>query len=226
MELVHGHEADGGVLPFPQRTVGQDLRRAADHGSTRVDGGVAGDHAHVVLAQKSYQLEELFADQGFNGRGVVGDAAAQGKGPEVQAQSHQGLARARRRAQDHVVACHQVHQSFLLMGPGGLSRGLRPIQIGHEHVVEVRHRLLVVQLVCQSPQGPHPVSRGRRLGALLGLFQIFHGTKRLAFILIHGHTAAFPLRPAPVPPSRRIRNTPPRTKPAGIECSWTLFSHI
>ena len=71
MELVHGDIADVGALAFAQGGVRQNLGRAADDHGAGVDGGVARDHADVFFAEDVAQVEELLADQGFDGGGIV-----------------------------------------------------------------------------------------------------------------------------------------------------------
>ena len=116
VELVHGHAADVRMLAKAQRILGQDLGRAADDGRLAVYHHVTRDHAHVVLAEKVNQVEELLADQRLYGCRVVG-AAVRAVGDEEHAHSDHALARARGRAQDHVVARGQVKKGLLLMVP-------------------------------------------------------------------------------------------------------------
>ena len=71
VELVHGHAAHVGVLALAQRIVGKDFGRAADDGCLGVDMRIAGDHTDVIAAEYLYQVEELFADQGFDGGRVI-----------------------------------------------------------------------------------------------------------------------------------------------------------
>ena len=103
VELVHGHAADVGVLAKAECVLGKDLGGAADDGRIAVDHHVARDHAHVVLAEKVDQVEELLADQRFYGCRVVG-AAVRAVCYEEHAHGHHALARAGGGAQDHVVA--------------------------------------------------------------------------------------------------------------------------
>ena len=71
VELVHGHAAHVGALALAQRIVGKDFGRAADDGRLGIDMRIAGDHADVIAAEYLYQVEELFADQGFDGGRVI-----------------------------------------------------------------------------------------------------------------------------------------------------------
>ena len=71
MEFIHGHTADIGMTPLAQGLVGKNLRRAAYHWRIRIDMGVTGNHPHPVTPQNLDQIEELFRDQGLDGRRVV-----------------------------------------------------------------------------------------------------------------------------------------------------------
>ena len=116
VELVHRHAAHVAALALAQGLVGEDLRRAADDRGLGVDGGVSGDHAHVLAAEELHEVKELLADQGLDRGGVVG-APVRAHAHEAHAQGHHGLARARGRAQDEVVARRQRQQGLLLVGP-------------------------------------------------------------------------------------------------------------
>ena len=70
VELVHHDRADVGPRAFAQRDVGEDLRGAADDRRPLVDGGVAGEHADLLRAERLDQLEELLADQRLDRGGV------------------------------------------------------------------------------------------------------------------------------------------------------------
>ena len=48
VELVHNDLAEVRILTLAQGNIGENLRGAADNGRLRVDGGVAGNHAHVL----------------------------------------------------------------------------------------------------------------------------------------------------------------------------------
>ena len=78
--------------------------------------GVSGDHTHVLTAQDRHKVKELLADQGLDG-GRVEEAAPRAQGEKAQPQRHERLAAARGRAQDHIVARHEVKQGLLLVGP-------------------------------------------------------------------------------------------------------------
>ena len=116
VELVHGDDAHVAVLALAQGLVGQDLGRAADDGRLRVDGRVAGDHADVLLAEELDEVEELLADQGLDGGGVVG-AAVGAHAHEGEAEGDHRLTGAGRGAQDQVVAGSEVEKRLLLVGP-------------------------------------------------------------------------------------------------------------
>jgi hypothetical protein len=70
-------------VAFAQREVGEDFGGAADEGRVGVDGGVAGEHADVVVAELLAQFEELLGHERFDGRGVEGGALV-GEGVEVR----------------------------------------------------------------------------------------------------------------------------------------------
>lgn len=99
-------ERDAEVIARTAMGVPQALRPVPEEGtldSVAVDDHVAGDHAHVLAAQHVHQVEEFFAHQRLNGRGVVG-ALAGAQRHEAESQRHQALARAGRGAQHHVRA--------------------------------------------------------------------------------------------------------------------------
>ena len=127
MELVHGDAAHVALLALAERLVGQDLGRAADDGRLGVDGGVAGDHADVLLAKELDEVKELLADQGLDGGGVVG-AAVRADAHESKAQGNHGLAGAGGRAQDEVVSGREVQEGLLLVGPQLYAARLDPAQ--------------------------------------------------------------------------------------------------
>ena len=127
VELVHGDAAHVALLALAERLVGQDLGRAADDGRLGVDGGVAGDHADVLLAKELDEVKELLADQGLDGGGVVG-AAVRADAHEGKAQGNHGLAGAGGRAQDEVVSGREVEEGLLLVGPQLYAARLDPAQ--------------------------------------------------------------------------------------------------
>ena len=91
VELVHDDLADVGLRAVAQRDRGQHLGGAADDRRLGVDRGVAGHHADILRSEDLAQREELLADQGLDGRGVVA-ALAVGERGEVRAGRDQGLA--------------------------------------------------------------------------------------------------------------------------------------
>ena len=91
VELVHCDVADVGPLALAKGRVCQDLGRAADDHGTGVDGGVARDHADVLLAEDVAQVEELLAHQGLDGGGVI-RLPALAQSEEVHAEGHHRLA--------------------------------------------------------------------------------------------------------------------------------------
>ena len=62
---------DESIRPFAQRLIRQDLLGAADDGRFGVDMHITRDHANVVAAEELNQVEELLADQRFDGRRIV-----------------------------------------------------------------------------------------------------------------------------------------------------------
>ena len=116
MELVHGDATDVGVLSLAQRLVGKDLGSAADDGGTGVDMRIAGDHADVVAAQDIDQVEELLADEGLDGGGVVCTLTAR-HCHEHHTERDERFAGTGRRAEDDVATCSQGEQRVLLMRP-------------------------------------------------------------------------------------------------------------
>ena len=169
VELVHGHAAHVGPHALAQRLVGQDLRRAADHGRLRVDVRIAGDHAHVLAPEDVHQIEEFLAHERLDGRRVVRTAAG-GQRHEVHSQRHERLARARGRAQYHVVAHHEVHEGLLLVGPELYAARGHPFQEPVKRLVGRKPRLrLGLALLRLPPRGRQPPERPVRKRAALAL---------------------------------------------------------
>ena len=137
VELVHDDLADVGVGAVPQRDRGEDLGGAADDRRLGVDRGVAGHHADVGRAEDLAEREELLADQGLDGRGVVA-ALAVGERGEVRAGRDQGLARAGRGGQDHVRPHDDLDQRLFLVRVEGEAALLRPVREGAEDGIRVR----------------------------------------------------------------------------------------
>ena len=200
VELVHGHAAHVGPLALAQRLVGQDLGRAADHGRLRVDVRIAGDHAHVLAPEDVHQVEELLAHERLDGRRVV-RAAAGGQRHEVHSQRHERLARARGRAQYHVVAHHEIHQGLLLVGPQLDAARRHPAKEPVERLVGREPRLrLTLALLRLPPRGRQPPERPVRKGLALDGFV----TRRRSVCRLFCHEEAS----AMVRSSRRLRILP------------------
>ena len=102
--------------PLAKREVRKNLGRAANHGRVDVDMHVAGDHAHIFAAKQFDQVEEFLAHERLDRRRVI-RALAKAHGHEMHAKRHERFAAARRRAQNHVIAHHDVHEGFLLVWP-------------------------------------------------------------------------------------------------------------
>jgi hypothetical protein len=113
MELVHDHVEDGAGFAFGQGHIGQNLGGAAEDGRVAVDRGVAGGEPHVLGTEFPAEREPLLVDQGLDGAGIDRTAAL-GEGLEMQDGSHQGLARARRRVEDDVLAFEELQRRRLL----------------------------------------------------------------------------------------------------------------
>ena len=125
VELVHDDAVHVHVLALTQGLVGQDLRRAADDRCGGVDGGVPGDHTHVVRPEQAHQLEELLTDQGLEGGRVVGASPA-GQGGGVSGQRDHRLARTGRGGGDDVAILQDLRQRLILVRVEGAAGRLRP----------------------------------------------------------------------------------------------------
>ena len=77
---------------------------------------IAGDHADVVAAQDIDQVEELLADEGLDGGGVVCTLTAR-HCHEHHTERDERFAGTGRRAEDDVATCSQGEQRVLLMRP-------------------------------------------------------------------------------------------------------------
>ena len=103
VELVGDEHADVRGVALAQCDVRDDFRRCAHDRRPGVDGRVTRDHAHVVRAEDRDELEELFRDEGFERRRVVGAPPVCEGGEDRRERDHR-LARSRRRGNDQVVA--------------------------------------------------------------------------------------------------------------------------
>ena len=127
VKLVHDDLADVGVGTFAQRKVGEDFRGAADDRGVGVDRRVAGQHAHVVGAERPRQVEKLLRHQGLDGRGVVA-ASPLGQRHEVGGDSDQALARPGWCVDDDVGPADDLQEGFLLVGVHGEPPAIDPAE--------------------------------------------------------------------------------------------------
>jgi len=63
MEFVHHHVVYASQRTHAERQVRHDLGRATDDGSLPVHGAIAGNHAHLIGAEKRAKIPELFIYQ-------------------------------------------------------------------------------------------------------------------------------------------------------------------
>ena len=126
MELVHRH-ADIVAGVAAQSLLRQYLRCAADDGRADVNVRVASDHADVLLAEDRYGVEELLADEGLDGRRVVGLPSG-AESSEEKSLRHHRFTGPCRRCEDDVVAGDQVHHGFLLVRPRVDASFLHPVE--------------------------------------------------------------------------------------------------
>ena len=133
MELVGRHRMHLSLGALAKREVRENLGRAANHGRIDVDMHVAGNHAHVVTAKQFDQVEEFLAHERLDRRRVIG-ALAEAHSHKMHAKRHERFARTGRRAQNHVIAHHNVHESFLLVRPQLNAARLAPLHECHERL--------------------------------------------------------------------------------------------
>ena len=126
VELVHNDLAEVRIFTLAQGNIGENLRGAADNGRLRVDGGVAGNHAHVLGTKNIDQVEELLRHQRLNGGGVVGALTGR-QAREVRGNSHSGLTRTGRGCQHHVMAGGDAQDGLVLGGVERHAAGRNPL---------------------------------------------------------------------------------------------------
>ena len=122
VELVHDDLAEVRILALTQGNVSENFRGAADNRRLRVDGGVAGNHAHVLGTKNIDQVKELLRHQRLNGGGVVGALTGR-QARKMRGNSHSGLTRTGRGRQHHVMAGGNAQNSLVLGGVQGHSPG-------------------------------------------------------------------------------------------------------
>ena len=126
VELVHNDLAEVRILALAQGNIGENLRGAADNGCLRVDGGVAGNHAHVLGTKNIDQVKELLRHQRLNGGGVVGALTGR-QARKMRGNSHSGLTRTGRGCQHHVMAGGNAQNSLVLRGVERHAAGRNPL---------------------------------------------------------------------------------------------------
>ena len=126
VELVHDDLAQVRILALAQGNIGENLRGAADNGRLRVDGGVAGNHAHVLGTKNINQVKELLRHQRLNGGGVVGALTGR-QARKMRGNSHSGLTGTGRGCQHHVVAGGNAQNGLVLGGVQGHAAGRNPL---------------------------------------------------------------------------------------------------
>ena len=122
VKLVNDDVVHGGELAIAQGHVGEDLGGAANNGGLGIDGGVAGDEAHVLGAEGLAEGEELFVGEGLDGDGVV-TGAAEAESAVVEGGGDEGFAGAGGGVEDDVLAFEELEDGVFLMVVG-LDSGL------------------------------------------------------------------------------------------------------
>ena len=158
VELVHGHAAHVGALALAECIVGKDFGRAADDGRLGIDMRVAGNHTDVVAAEYLHQIEELFADQGLDGRRVVAALALRHAHKE-HAQRDKRLARSGRCSQNDVIAGCQVHEGLFLVIPQFNAAVARPFKEAFEGLIGREPRFGLTAILGLPPGGGERAER-------------------------------------------------------------------
>ena len=160
VELVHGHAAHIGVLTLAQCVVGKDLCRAADDGRLGIDMRVAGNHTDVVAAEYLHQIEELFADQGLDGRRVI-TALALCHAHKEHAQRDERFTRSGRCSQNDVIAGSQVHEGLFLVIPQFNAAIARPFKEAFEGLIGREPRFGLAAVLGLPPGGGERAERAK-----------------------------------------------------------------
>ena len=129
MELVHNDLAEVRILALAQGNIGENLRGATDNGRLRINGGVAGNHAHVLGTKNIDQVKELLRHQRLNGGGVVGALTGR-QARKMRGNSHSGLTRTGRGCQHHVMSGGNAQNGLVLGGVQGHTAGRNPLGEG------------------------------------------------------------------------------------------------
>ena len=126
VELVHNDLAQVRILTLAQGNIGENFRGAADNRRLRINGGVAGNHAHVLGTKNINQVKELLRHQRLNGGGVVGALTGR-QARKMRGNSHSGLTGTGRGCQHHVVAGGNAQNGLVLGGVQGHTAGRNPL---------------------------------------------------------------------------------------------------
>ena len=126
VELVHDDLTEVRILALTQGNIRENLRGAADNGRLRVDGGVAGNHAHVLGTKNINQVKELLRHQRLNGGGVVGSLTGR-QARKMRGNSYSGLTRTGRGCQHHVMAGGNAQDGLVLGGVERHAAGRNPL---------------------------------------------------------------------------------------------------
>ena len=126
VELVHNDLAEVRILTLAQGNIRENLRGAADNGRLRVDGGVAGNHAHVLGTKNIDQVKELLRHQRLNGGGVVGALTGR-QARKMRGNRHGGLTRTGRGSQHHVMSGCNAQDGLVLGGVQRHTAGRNPL---------------------------------------------------------------------------------------------------
>ena len=175
VDLIDDHAAEVGDLLAGEQHVPQDLGGHDPAGRVAADHQIAGDEAHLVLAQDPAVVAELLVGQGLDRRGED-DLFALAEGLLHQPVGDDGLAGAGRRRHEHALAPVEggdglglkavEHKAAVAqglrgvgIGGGGLRGALGPHQVRAGGVVFSGHRQRVVDHVWVSVG--QPVLQGR-----------------------------------------------------------------
>ena len=129
VELIHDDLAEVRILTFAQGNIGENFRGAADNRRLRVDGGVAGNHAHVLGTKNIDEVKELLGHQRLNGGGVIGALTGR-QARKMRGNSHSGLTRTGRGSQHHVMAGGDAQDGLVLGGVQRHTAGRNPLGEG------------------------------------------------------------------------------------------------
>ena len=126
VELVHDDLAQVRILTLTQGNIGENFRGAADNRRLRINGGVAGNHAHVLGTKNIDQVKELLRHQRLNGGGVVGALTGR-QARKMRGNSHSGLTGTGRGCQHHVMSGGNAQNGLVLGGVQGHAAGRNPL---------------------------------------------------------------------------------------------------